>query len=109
MSMGIGLLAAPFGLVDAQVGQKVQSGADAPDLAGKVEVTGRSEEKYTMLQISEPGPGGCQLFAMPMGEQNYMSLRFYLFGETAAAAAAAVAQSEPEWSRWFGERFPMGE
>jgi hypothetical protein len=41
---------------------------------------------------------------MPMGEQFYVSVRFYLFGETASDAAA---NAEPVWTRWFAERFPM--
>ncbi|HLK16072.1 MAG TPA: SRPBCC domain-containing protein [Fimbriimonadaceae bacterium] len=97
-------LTAPLGLTGAAVGQEARSGADAPAFSGKVEVTGQGDEKYAMLRIDQPGPGGCHLFAMPMGEQTYVSIRFFLFGEGAAAAAA---KAEPEWSRWFGEKFPM--
>jgi len=55
--------------------------------------------------IGKPGPGICQFFAVPMGGQTYLSIRFFLFGDN---AAATVADVQPEWSRWFTERFPMG-
>ncbi len=90
-------LVAKLGLTDAAQGQEVHS--DAPALVGKVEIVGQGE---TMLLVSEPGTGVCHLSAMGMGEQTYLSVRFYLFGEE---AAAAVATAEPEWSRWFGEQF----
>lgn len=100
-------LTAPLGLTDAGVGQEVRSPADVPALAGKVEIApaGHGGEKHMMLLISEPGPGICHLFALPMGGQIYLSIRFFLFGDN---SAAAVAQSEPKWKHWFAERFPMG-
>jgi len=98
-------LIAPLGLTDAAQGQEVRSCAGVPAFSGRVEVSGKGEEKYMMLQISEPGPGGCHLFAMPMGEQIYVSIRFFLFGDS---AVAAVAKAEPEWNRWLAVRFPTG-
>jgi uncharacterized protein YndB with AHSA1/START domain len=97
-------LTGPFGLTDASEGQEVRSGNDVPPLAGKVEIVAHGAEEYIMLLTSEPAPGIGHLSAMPMGEQAYLSARFYLFGDTAAAAAA---EAGPEWSRWFADRFPM--
>ena len=97
-------LTAPFELEDVAAGQEVHAGTGHPALSGKVEIASHGDEKQVMLLVSEPGPGVCHLSAMPMGEQTYLSIRFYLFGES---AAAAVAKAEPEWSLWFAERFPM--
>lgn len=98
---GWAALTGPFGLTDASVGSEVHDSA----LSGKVEVAREGGEMSMILLISEPGSGVCQLFAMPMGEQTYVSARFFLFGDGAAANAA---NAEPEWSRLFAERFPMG-
>jgi len=95
-------LTGPLGLSDAATGGMVRSGSGVPALAGKVENTGHGE---VMVLTEEPGPGVCYLMAMPMGEQVWLSIRFYLFGDGAASAAA---QAEPEWNHWFAQRFPMG-
>jgi len=96
-------LTGPLGLTDASDGQEAHSGADSPVLSGKVEMAGNGDEKHLVLLVNEPAPGLCDLMAMSMGEQTYVSVRFYLFGET---AAAVVSKAEPEWTRWFAERFP---
>jgi len=104
-SEGWAALTGPFGLTGATEGKEATSGADTPALSGHVEVGRTGEEMSMILLISEPGPGICQFFAVPMGGQTYLSIRFFLFGDN---AAATVAKVEPEWSRWFSERFPMG-
>ncbi len=98
-------LATPLGLADATVGADVRSPAGAPPLFGKVEFATEGDERHLMLLTNEPGAGICHLFAMPMGGPTYLSVRFFLFGD---GAADAVAKAKPEWTRWFGERFPMG-
>jgi uncharacterized protein YndB with AHSA1/START domain len=98
-------LTSPLGLAEARAGQEVCPVADRPALSGKVEIAGHGETKEVMLLTSEPGPGVCHLSAMSMGEQTYLSIRFYLFGDN---AAAAVDKAKPEWDHWFAERFPMG-
>ena len=98
-------LTTPLGLTDATVGQEVRSSSDGPALSGKVEIAGYGEGPETMLLVDEPGRGVCHVSAMSMGEQIYVSIRFYLFGD---GAAESVAKAEPEWSQWFAERFPMG-
>jgi uncharacterized protein YndB with AHSA1/START domain len=103
-SEGWAALTAPFGLTGAAEGVGVSSGSDTPALAGKVEVARTGDEMSMILLITEPGPGICQFFAVPMGGQTYLSIRFFLFGDN---AASIVAQAEPEWSRWFGGKFPM--
>ena len=66
------------------------------------------EEAYPeelLLRLEEPAPGIAHLFAMEMGGQVYLSVRIYLYGET---AAATVARDEPLWQAWMAERFPTG-
>jgi uncharacterized protein YndB with AHSA1/START domain len=96
-------LTAPLGLAEAVEGQEVS--ANEPTLSGRVATVGKWDAKELMLLITEPGPGVCHFFAMPMGDQSYISIRFFLFGD---GARKAVADAEQKWKRWFGERFPMG-
>lgn len=98
-------LTTPFGLKDAVGGQDARSEEGAPALSGKVVTLGDGDAQELMLLISEPGPGICHFFAMPMGEQAYVSIRFFFFGDSAAATAV---RAEPEWQSWFAARFPMG-
>ncbi len=98
-------LTTPLRLSEAKEGQGVSAGTDSPALAGSVELVDNGAEKQVMLLTTEPGTGVCHLTAMPMGEQVYLSIRFYLFGSNAATAAAKAG---PEWTDWFGVRFPMG-
>jgi hypothetical protein len=94
----------PLGLSGASTGQKVSSRADSPLLEGKVEMI-NVEMNEMMVLTTQPGSGVCHLSAMSMGEQTYLSVRFYLFGSDAVAATTKAA---PEWANWFAERFPMG-
>jgi len=98
-------LTTQLGLSDQTIGKQTQSPADAPSLAGKITEVTDADEKHLMLLTSEPGPGICHLFAIPMGGPIYLSVRFFLFGE---GAPTAIAQSQPEWTTWFTDRFPMG-
>jgi uncharacterized protein YndB with AHSA1/START domain len=98
-------LTSPLGLADAEAGQEVRSNTEVPELSGKVEIAVHGESKEILILTSEPGPGVCHVSAMQMGEQIYVSIRFYLFGDS---AAATIAVAEPKWNNWFAESFPMG-
>ena len=98
-------LTGSLGLDGAVVGQRVNTSAGAPPLAGMVEWAGQpawSEE--LLLRLDEPAPGIAHLVPHPMGGQVYLTIRFYLFGED---AGAVVARAEPEWQTWMDEHFPM--
>ena len=97
-------LKTPLGLTGATAGQQMRSEAGSPTLAGKVEISGDGELGI-MLLTSEPGPGICHLSATPFGDQTYVAIRFFLFGDT---ASAVVEKAQPEWTTWFGERFGAG-
>jgi uncharacterized protein YndB with AHSA1/START domain len=99
-------LTGALGMAGAAAGQRVSSASGAPPLAGLVERVG--EEAYPeelLLRLEEPAPGIAHLFALEMGGPVYLSFRVYLYGGTAAAAAA---RDEPKWQAWMGERFPAG-
>jgi uncharacterized protein YndB with AHSA1/START domain len=95
-------LSEPMGLSGATEGQAVRSAGDCPTVAGTVVNTAGAE---SMMLVTEPAAGVCHASAMSMGEQSYVSVRFYLFG---GEAAAAVADAQPAWAGWFAEHFPMG-
>ena len=46
------------------------------------------------------------LAACPMGAHSFLSMAFYLYGESAAAAAA---REEPRWQAWMAARFPPAQ
>jgi uncharacterized protein YndB with AHSA1/START domain len=86
----------------AKVGQQVSSAADAPPLAGTVTSVGVPEYPELLIRLESPGPGIAHLFPMPMGGQVYLPIRIFLYGDQAAATAAAA---EPIWQAWLGQRF----
>lgn len=93
-----------LGLSGAALGQRVKTVSGAPSLAGLVERVG--EEAYPeelLLRLNEPAPGVAHLFAMPMGGQVLLSIRFYLYGQQALAVAA---EAEPVWQAWVNQHFP---
>ena len=96
-------LAGPLGVAGAAEGQEVASQPGTPSLAGTVAMMGPESAPGALILLREPGPGVANLFVMPMGEQIYISVRFFLFGPD---AEATVARIEPEWTSWVGEHFP---
>jgi uncharacterized protein YndB with AHSA1/START domain len=96
-------LTEPLGLAGAAVGQRVSTPDGAPRLAGSVEWAGQSAwPEELLLRLDEPAPGIAHLVPHPMGGQVYLTLRFYLYG---AAAPAAAARAEPAWQAWLDRRF----
>lgn len=95
-------LTGSLGLESAAVGQAVQSGSGAPEIAGVVESAGDPPHPERLLRVTAPAPGLVHLFAMPMGGQVLVPIRFYLFGDR---ASSAVATQEPVWQAWLGQVF----
>jgi len=93
-----------LGIAGAGPGQLVQSAADAPALAGRVERVGPEEHPELLLRLDAPAPGIAHLFALPMGGQVYLPIRLYLFGDQPAAVSA---REEPAWQAWMARHFPM--
>ena len=95
-------LTGSLALAGATRGQHVSTRPGAPPLAGLVERVG--EEAYPeelLLRLDVPAPGIAHLFAMDMGGQVYLSIRLYLYGDRASAAAL---RDEPLWQAWIKER-----
>lgn len=100
-------LVGPLGLTGLTAGQRVSSTAGSPPLAGVVERVGESDYPEELLfRTEEPAPGLAHLFAIEMGGQVCLSVRFYFYGD---GAAAAVERAEPRWREWINERFPVGD
>ena len=95
-----------LGIAQPQQGAMVRSAPGAPPFSAVVERLGTGEHQELLLRLTEPAPGTAHFFPMDMGEQVFLSVRFYLYGEK---AAAAVAAEEPRWHSWLGEHFPAGD
>jgi hypothetical protein len=97
-------MSSALGLAEAAVGQRVNRSAGAPSLAGVVEEVGPSDHPELLLRLDEPAPGLAHLSALAMAGQVYLPIRFYPYGDR---AAAAVARAEPLWRAWVDERFAL--
>jgi uncharacterized protein YndB with AHSA1/START domain len=95
-------LTGPLGLAGATEGQRVSAPVDAPPLAGLVELAGPTDHPGLILRLDAPAPGLAHLFALPMGGQTFLPIRFFLFGD---AAPAAAAEAELAWQAWLAARF----
>jgi uncharacterized protein YndB with AHSA1/START domain len=93
----------PLGLFGASVGQRVQTPADAPPLAGTVEWAGQPAwPEELLIRLDAPAPGIAHMVPHAMMGQVYLTMRLYLFGDRAGGAAA---EAEAAWQAWLAERF----
>lgn len=100
------VLTSSLGLADVALGQRCSAPAGVPPLAGLVERTGELGHPHQLLlRLDEPAPGLAHLFALPMGGQVFVVVRFYLYGDRAPAAAQ---RDEPQWHAWMNRQFPFG-
>lgn len=97
-------LSTVLGLPKPAVGQEFLAVPGAPALAGVVESIGIPRFPELLLHLTQPASGIAHLFPMAMGKQVLLSVRLYLYGETAAAVGPA---EEPAWQAFMSERFPM--
>ncbi len=81
---------------------EVATVGSAPPLAGRVAHTSLPAHPEVLLRLAQPTSGAAHLFAMAMGGQTYLSLRFYFYGPRAADAAA---QAELAWQAWMAQQF----
>jgi uncharacterized protein YndB with AHSA1/START domain len=94
-------LTGSLGLAGATIGQWRNTGAGVPPLAGLVEGIGEGKHSHQLLlRLEEPAPGIAHLFAHAMGGQVCLEIRFYLYGDR---AAAVVTRDEPLWHAWMSE------
>ncbi len=92
-----------LGLAGATRGEHRTSPPGSPRLAGVLEKEGSKGHSHQFLiRLDEPTSGIVHLFAMPMGGQVCISIRFYLYGNQ---ASAVVASEEPTWQSWLNNHF----
>ena len=72
-------------------------------LSGIVEAIDGGTHPQALLRVDAPVPGALFAGACPMGQKVFLSVSFYLYGDTAAAAAA---REEPAWAAWMTNLFP---
>jgi uncharacterized protein YndB with AHSA1/START domain len=95
------LLMGALGISAPKMGAKVTTQGDAPRLAGTVEWAGQPAwPEELVLRLDTPAAGISHFMPYPMGGQVFLTLRFYLFGES---AAAEIARMEPEWTQWIAK------
>lgn len=93
-----------LGLGQLQVGARCESSGSAPAFSGMVERVGEeTHQEELVLRLDSPAPGIGHLFAMEMGGQVILSLRFYLYGDT---ASGVKTNDEPVWQAWIANLFP---
>jgi uncharacterized protein YndB with AHSA1/START domain len=95
-----------LGLTGATIGQRVSTPTGGLSLAGLVEGVGPAEYPELLLRLHEPAPGIVHLFAMDMGGQVCLSIRFFLYGDQ---SSVVVARDEPRWQAWMNEHFPESQ
>lgn len=94
-------LVGPLGLEKAAVGQRIAAPGGPTELSGIVEVVNPPQWPGMILRLDRPAPGTAHLFAMPMGGQTLLSVRFYLYGPAAAAQAEEISRG---WQGWLTRR-----
>ena len=99
-------LTGSLGLAGIAADQRWQTSAAGIELAGLVDRIRGGEHASAVLRLERPAPGMLVLAACPMGAQALLSMAFYLYGESAAAAAA---REEPRWQAWMAAQFPPAQ
>ncbi len=97
-------LAQGLGFADgAKEGEFREAPAESPRFAGTVDCA--PDDTELIVRLDQPTSGVAHLFAMPMEDAQFISVRIYLYGED---AAEVVSREQPEWRAWMEARFPSG-
>jgi uncharacterized protein YndB with AHSA1/START domain len=96
-------LAGPLKLANVVEGERLQTPAGAPRLAGVVENVGPAEYPGVLVRLDQPAPGVAHVFTVPMGGMVCYAVRFYFYGNS---AADTIEREEPVWQEWIGRHFP---
>jgi uncharacterized protein YndB with AHSA1/START domain len=98
-------LSTAFGVDNAKVGERVESPAGAPRLAGTLQSLGHEENRWlnAVIHLSEPAPG-CAIVSSQSCHGPVMAhFTFYVYGDE---AAATMEREGPKWQEWLAEKFP---
>ena len=89
-------LANALNLAGPCVGEKRKSPPTTPSLNGTVESV--PNESEVLLRLKQPAPGVAHVFALPAGEDVYLSVRLYLYGTQAKPTAK---RENHVWQAWM--------
>lgn len=95
-------LTAALNLAGAAPGDRREAGHDAPPLRGIVESVHTTGHPHTLLRVDQPAPGAVFASACPAGEKAWVTVSFYLYGDS---AAAVVARDQSAWAAWMTNLF----
>jgi len=95
-------LAGALNLAGAAPGERRDAGDGAPPLSGIVESVNTAGNPHTLLRVDLPAPGTVFATACPAGEKAFVTVSFYLYGDT---AAAVVARDQSAWTAWMTNLF----
>jgi uncharacterized protein YndB with AHSA1/START domain len=96
-------LAGALNLEGAAPGERRDAGDGAPPLSGIVESVNTAGSPSTLLRVDRPAPGAVFAAASPFGAKAFVTVSFYLYGDTAAAVAA---RDQAAWTAWMKNLFP---
>jgi uncharacterized protein YndB with AHSA1/START domain len=85
------------------IGERCNSGSEAPQLSGIVEAYNKQSPPYLMIALSEPAPGIALIGANNCGGQVLVSASLYLYGNN---AAGIIPTEQQAWQAWMNEHFP---
>ncbi|MCV7278068.1 SRPBCC domain-containing protein [Mycolicibacterium flavescens] len=88
-----------LGLAGADVGERRETPADAPRLAGVVRrVHQDGHNRDLMMRLEQPAPGVAIIGACTVGEEALAMVTIYFYGDDAQQIADA---EQPGWSTWL--------
>ncbi len=96
-------LAGALNLAGAAPGDRRDAGDGAPPLSGIVESVEAVGHPNTLLRVDRPAPGAVFAAACPAGDKAWVTVSFYLYGDT---AAGIVERDQPAWTAWMSNLFP---
>ena len=96
-------LAGALNLAGAAPGERRDAGGGAPPLSGIVESVNTAGIHTRCYASICPLRARCLPPRAPPGEKAFVTVSFYLYGDT---AAAVVARDESAWTAWMTNLFP---
>jgi uncharacterized protein YndB with AHSA1/START domain len=93
-------LAGALNLAGAAPGELRVAGDGTPPLRGIVESVNAAG---MLLRVDQPAPGVVFAAVSTFGEKAFVTVSFYLYGDT---AAAVVSRDQSAWSAWLKHLFP---
>lgn len=88
-----------LGIAGLNVGNRCETPADAPRLAGLIErIHQDTKSRYAMIRIDEPSPGVAFVGTCTVGDAARASASMYFYGPEAASTASVEQQ---KWTTWL--------